>query len=82
MNTKKNKSAVIYTTQTCKYCHLVEDFFKENGVEYQKFDVGTDLAKRREMVEKSGQMGVPVIEIGGKIVVGWDEEVLKELVGV
>jgi len=76
------KSAIIYTTQTCKYCHLAEDFFKEHNVSYEKFDVGTNLEKRREMVEKSGQMGVPVIEIGDQVIIGYDEEALKEVLAI
>ena len=72
----------MYSTQTCHYCHMAEEFLKENKVSYQKFDVGTNLEKRKEMVEKSGQMGVPVIDVGGKILIGFDEEALKELLAI
>lgn len=61
---------------------MAEEFFKDHKVAYEKFDVGTDLAKRREMVEKSGQMGVPVIDIGGEIVVGFDENTIAQLLGI
>jgi glutaredoxin 3 len=72
----------MYTTKTCKYCHLAEDLFNEHGVKYEKIDVGVDLAKRKEMVEKSGQMGVPVFDIGGKVMVGYDEDTLKQLLAL
>jgi glutaredoxin 3 len=68
------KKITIYSTPTCHFCNLAKDFFKEKGVKYEEFNVATDLAKRKEMVDKSGQMGVPVIDIGGSIVVGFDEE--------
>ena len=74
------KDVTIYTTATCKYCHLVEGMFKEHNVPYTKIDVGVDAVKRNEMIQKSGQMGVPVIDFGGEIVVGFDEERLKELI--
>jgi glutaredoxin len=56
--------------------------FKENNIQYSEYNVATDLEKRREMIEKSGQMGVPVIDIGGEIIVGFDEPRLKELLDI
>ena len=73
------KKITIYSTPTCHFCNLAKDFFKEKGVKYEEFNVATDLAKRKEMVDKSGQMGVPVIDIGGQIVVGFDEEQVASL---
>ena len=61
---------------------VAKDFFKEKGVKYEEFNVSTDLEKRKEMVEKSGQMGVPVIDIAGDIVVGFDEEQVSKLLGL
>jgi glutaredoxin len=58
------KPVSIYTTVTCTYCKMAKEFFQKNNISYQEFDVGTDLEKRQEMIEKSGQMGVPVITIG------------------
>jgi glutaredoxin 3 len=72
----------IYSTPTCHFCHAAKDFFDANHVKYTDYNVASDLVKRKEMVEKSGQMGVPVIDIGGKLVVGFDEERLKELLTV
>ncbi|HMP85535.1 MAG TPA: glutaredoxin domain-containing protein, partial [Candidatus Paceibacterota bacterium] len=53
----------IYSTPTCTYCQLAKQFFGQNGVEYTEYDVAEDVVKRQEMVEKTGQMGVPVIVI-------------------
>lgn len=68
------KKVTIYSTPTCTYCNMAKQFFAEKGVLYVEHNVATDLAKRKEMVEKSGQMGVPVIDIGGDIIVGFDRE--------
>ena len=69
----------VYSTKTCPYCNMAKDFFKQRGVEFEDIDVGEDREAAKEMVEKSGQMGVPVIEIEGKIVVGFDKEKIEEL---
>jgi glutaredoxin-like YruB-family protein len=67
----------VYSTQTCPYCRMAKDFLKRNKVKFEDIDVSADQAKARQMVEKSGQMGVPVIEIGDTIIVGYDEEAIK-----
>ena len=72
----------IYSTPTCHFCHAAKEFFTANKVQFTDYNVATDLEKRKEMIEKSGQMGVPVISIGNEIVVGFDEERLKELLAV
>lgn len=72
----------IYTTPTCVYCKMTKEFFKEHNVIYEEKDVSIDEKARNEMVEKSGQMGVPVIDIDGKIVVGFDQEKILELLGI
>ncbi|OHA47387.1 MAG: NrdH-redoxin [Candidatus Taylorbacteria bacterium RIFOXYD2_FULL_36_9] len=76
------KKVTIYSTPTCHYCHIAKDFLTAKGIKYEEFNVGADLEKRKEMVEKSGQMGVPVIDIGGDIVVGFDEEQISKLLGI
>ncbi|MBP9763450.1 MAG: glutaredoxin family protein [Candidatus Pacebacteria bacterium] len=76
------KTVLMYTTPTCQYCKMAKEFFQEKGVEYTEFDVSTDEAKRAEMVDKSGQMGVPVIMVEGDIVVGFDQPKLKELLSI
>ena len=76
------KSVSIYTTPTCVYCKMTKDFFKQNNVEYQEFDVASNLEKRKEMIEKSGQMGVPVVFIDSEIMIGFDKGKLQELLGI
>ena len=73
------KKVVMYSTPTCHYCNLAKDFFNDYNISYEVFNVQTDLEKRKEMVERSGQMGVPVIFVGDEMVKGFDEERLKEL---
>ena len=77
----KNK-VKIYTTPTCIYCKMAKQFFKENNVAYEEKDVASDAEAREEMIKKSEQMGVPVIEIGGEIVIGFDKERLSELLNI
>ncbi len=67
----------IYTTPTCVYCKRAKEFFGAHNVVYEEKDVARDVAARNEMVEKSGQLGVPVIDVDGKIVVGFDESELQ-----
>ena len=74
-----DKKVTIYSTPTCAYCHAAKEFFTEQGVKYEEVDVAGDPAKAQEMVEKSGQMGVPVIEIGENIVVGFNKAQIEEL---
>ena len=73
---------VIYTTPECVYCKMTKEFFKENNVVYEEKDVSVDDKARNEMVDKSGQLGVPVIDIDGKIIVGFDKEKLSEILGI
>lgn len=78
----KTQQVEIYSTPTCHFCHMAKDFFDANGVKYTDYNVASDLAKRKEMIEKSGQMGVPVITIGDSFVVGFDEPKLRELLAI
>ena len=72
----------IYSTPVCHFCHAAKDFFKENNVAYTEHDVASDLEKREEMIEMTGQMVVPVIRIGDDVIIGFDEPKLKELLGL
>ena len=76
------KEVTIYTTPTCGYCKMAKEFFTENNVNYNEYNVGTDLEKRKEMIEKSGQMGVPVIFVGDEMTVGFDKPKLSSLLGL
>ncbi|MEM8895784.1 MAG: glutaredoxin family protein [Bacteroidota bacterium] len=71
----------IYSTPVCHFCQAAKEYFKENDVEYTEHDVASDPDKRTEMIEMTGQMGVPVIRIGDDVVIGFDEEKVKELLG-
>jgi glutaredoxin-like YruB-family protein len=73
------KEVKIYSTPSCHFCHMAKDFFAENNIAYTEFDVAADAEKRSEMMEKTGQMGVPVIEIGDQYVIGFNESKIKEL---
>lgn len=82
-NTLKNmKNITIYSTPTCHFCHLAKDFFKEKNITYTEHDVAGNLEKRKEMFEKSGQMGVPVIVIDDQVIVGFDEPAISHMLGL
>ncbi|MEK7609726.1 MAG: glutaredoxin family protein [Patescibacteria group bacterium] len=75
-------TVTIYSTPTCVYCNMAKNFFKSNGVQYTEHDVASDLEKRKEMIDKTGQMGVPVIDTGSEVVIGFDESKLKTVLGI
>ena len=72
----------MYSTEWCVYCKYAKKFFEENKVPFEEVDVENNPKEAEEMVEKSGQMGVPVIDIGGKIIVGFDREGIKKALGM
>jgi len=72
------KSVKVYSTPTCPYCIRVKQFLTENNIAFENYDVSTDHAKAEEMIQKSGQMGVPVIDIEGELIVGFDKEKIKQ----
>ena len=76
------KNVTIYSTPTCHFCHMAKDFFLEKGVAFTEYNVASDLEKRKEMVDKSGQMGVPVIVIGDEFVVGFNKPKISQLLGL
>ena len=67
----------VYSTSTCPFCTMAEDFLKKNKVAFRHIDVNSDHAGLMEMIQKSGQTGVPVIDIGGKIIRGFDEQAIR-----
>lgn len=69
----------IYSTPTCHFCHLAKEYFTEKGIKYTEYDVLADISKRQEMVDKSGQLGVPVIVIDEKVIVGFDQPQIEGL---
>ena len=68
----------VYGTPTCPHCHMAQDFLKENNVDFEYLDISVDQDAAKEMVEKSGQMALPVIDIDGEIIIGFDKEKMKE----
>lgn len=76
------KKVIVYSTSTCPWCTKVKDYLDSKNVAYEAFDVGKDRDKAMEMVKKSGQQGVPVIDIDGEIVVGFDQNNINRLLGL
>jgi len=72
----------VYSTPTCPYCITLKNFLKEKGFQFEDIDVSSDLKAQEEMIEKSGQMGVPVVDIDGQIVVGFDREKICQLLKI
>ena len=68
----------VYSTPTCPWCHKAKDFLKENNVPFQDVNVAANQKAAEEMIEKSGQMGVPVIDIDGTVIVGFDKNAIKK----
>ena len=68
----------VYSTQACPYCHMVKEFLKKNNIKFEDIDVSSNHEAANEMIEKSGQMGVPVTDIEGEIIVGYNISALKK----
>ena len=77
-----DKNVTIYSTPTCHFCKLAKDFFAEKNITYTGYDVSTDAEKREEMIQKTGQLGVPVIIIDGDVMVGFDREKVAAKLGI
>ncbi len=76
------KQVRVYSTPTCPWCIRVKQFLTESNIPFENYDVSSDSQKADEMVAKSGQMGVPVVDIGGEIIVGFDKERIKKALGI
>jgi glutaredoxin 3 len=77
-----NKKIIVYSTPTCSYCVRAKQFLKDNNILFEHYDVSADQEKAEEMIQKSGQMGVPVLDIEGEIIIGFDKGRVKELLGI
>ncbi len=75
-------NVMIYSTPSCHFCHMAKEFFKEKNIAYTEHDVAGDAERRKEMIEKSGQMGVPVIVIDNDLVVGFNKPIISKLLGI
>ncbi len=73
-----NKKTIVYSTPTCFYCVRAKQFLKDNNIFFEQYDVSVDQEKAEEMIQKSGQMGVPVLDIEGEIIIGFDKERIKQ----
>lgn len=76
------KKVTIYTTPSCHFCHLAKDYFTEHNVTYSEFNVAEDMEKRAEMIEMTGQLGVPVIVIENDALIGFNKPKINELLGI
>jgi glutaredoxin 3 len=77
-----DKKVIVYSTPTCPYCKQIKAYLKEKGIEYDDIDVAANPDKAQEMIDKSGQMGVPVIDIAGEFIVGFDKEKIDKALGL
>lgn len=76
------KKVNIYTTPTCVYCKMAKEFFQKHDIKYEEHDVSNDENARKEMVDKSHQLGVPVIDIDGEMFVGFDKDALSKALDI
>lgn len=76
------KNVKVYSTPTCPYCTRAKQFLKDKNIEFENIDVSADQQKAQEMVDKTGQMGVPVVDIDGKIIVGFDKDAISKELGL
>ena len=74
-----DKKVVVYSTPSCPWCHRAKEYLSQKGIPYVDYDVAQDRDKAREMVEKSNQMGVPVITVDGEVIVGFNQTLLDRL---
>ncbi|PWH13292.1 MAG: NrdH-redoxin [Anaerolineae bacterium] len=79
---KPQPRVIIFTTPTCSFCNAAKRYFRERGIKFRDVDVSRDPAAARDMIRRSGQSGVPVIDIGGKIVVGFDRAKIDQYLGL
>ena len=79
---KKQPRVIVFSTPSCSFCNMAKKYFREKGIKFKDVDVSRDQAAARDMVRRSGQSGVPVIDIGGKVIVGFDRPKINRLLGI
>jgi glutaredoxin-like YruB-family protein len=79
---KPQPRVIVFSTPTCSFCNMAKKYFREKGIRFKDVDVSRDPIAARDMVRRSGQQGVPVIDIGGKIVVGFDRVKINKFLGI
>lgn len=77
-----DKHVTIYSTPTCHFCQMAKEFFSQHSIQFTNYDVSADAAKRQEMIQMTGQLGVPVIVVDGQVMVGFDRDRLAAKLGV
>ena len=77
-----NHNVTVYSTPTCHFCTKLKNYLKENNVEFKEINVAEDQNAAKEMVEKTGSMGVPVTDIDGKFIIGFDKDKIKAALGL
>ena len=80
--TPQTKTVEIYSTPTCHFCHMAKDWLTAKNIPYMDYNVGENMEKRKEMVEITGQLGVPVIKIGSDVMIGFNPDHMAQLLGV
>lgn len=80
--TSTPKKVIVYSTPTCHYCHLLKDYLTEKGIAFETIDVSADAEAKTAAFEKSGQLGVPVTDIDGEVVVGFDQDEIDKLLDI
>jgi glutaredoxin-like YruB-family protein len=78
----KQPKVIVFSTPTCSFCNMTKKYFREKGIRFTDIDVSRDFEAARDMVRRSGQMGVPVIDIGGRIVIGFNKPQIDLLLGI
>lgn len=79
---KQQPKVIVFSTPTCSYCNMAKQYFRSKNVRFRDVDVSQDAAAARDLVRRTGQMGVPVIDIGGKLIVGFDRPKINQLLGL
>ena len=79
---KKQPRVIMFSTPTCSYCRKAKQYFRKNGIRFKDVDVSRDQAAARDMLRRSGQQGVPQIDIGGKMIIGFDKPKIDRLLGL
>jgi glutaredoxin 3 len=80
-NKKKNR-VIVFSTPTCSYCNMAKQYFRRNKIRFKDVDVSRDQAAARDLVRRTGQMGVPVIDINGRLIVGFDKPQINRLLDI
>ena len=78
----ETKKVEIYSTATCHFCHLAKDWLTEKGIPFTDYNVGENVEKRKEMMEMTGQLGVPVIKVGNEVMIGFNQEQLAKILEI